>query len=190
GIVHRDVKPGNIMIDDAGQVKLTDFGLADVQGMGDSHGRAMGTPGWISPEVARGQRATPASDIYGLGLTLYYALTRKRLIKAETKSGMIRMQREARSVRLEDLPGGWPPRLREIVARCLEADPADRYQSADALAADLLCALSADDRDSTIVLDRRHGTPPRLIAPVLGWIVLGGLLLLAVVLAVDYWLRP
>lgn len=181
GVVHRDVKPGNIMIDAAGTVKVTDFGLADVTGLegidavkGLSH-RSLGTPGWISPEVARGERATPASDIYGLGLTLYFALTAERLIRAQTKSEMIRKQRVAASVRREDLPPGWPPRLRDIVLQCLHADAAERYQSADALAADLFRALSPAEEDGTVVLGGGEANPRPPTArtrSVAGWVTL------------------
>lgn len=145
GVVHRDVKPGNILVDESGQVKLTDFGLAEVAGaeeFADLKGMALGTPGWISPEVARGEKATPASDIYGLGLTLYYVLTAKRIIKAKTKSGMIKLQRDAGNVPIERMPEEWPATLKEIVARCLAADPAERYQSAERLAMDLIRVAS------------------------------------------------
>ncbi len=155
GIVHRDVKPGNIMIDESGLVKLTDFGLADVagsEGFADLVGVALGTPGWISPEVARGEKASPASDIYGLGLCLYYALTGKRRIKAKTKSAMIALQREARSVDPGELPPFWPVELREIVVRCLAADPADRYDTGEALAIDLMRLAS------------RHAAPAQGVA--------------------------
>lgn len=164
GVVHRDVKPGNIMIDRRGQVKVTDFGLADlstVEGVAELSEKALGTPGWISPEVARGEKATPASDIYGLGLVAYYALTKQRLVRAATRSAMVRMQAKAKSIRAADLPPGWPPRLRDAIVQCLQADPADRYQSADALAADLLRALAPSGQDITLLLDAAQSTHPR-----------------------------
>lgn len=193
GVVHRDVKPTNIMIDTQGHVKVTDFGLADVTGIEDIAGvrelshRPLGTPGWISPEVARGERATSATDIYGLGLTLYFAMTRRRLIEADSRSGMVRMQREAKSVRREQLPVSWPPRLRDITVQCLQADTRDRYQSADVLAEDLLRALVPDEGDDTVVLGSGPIDLAKVVSPILSWIVLGLLVLVAAVLAVLWW---
>lgn len=187
GAVHRDVKPGNIMIDTSGHIKVTDYGLANVSGMAgieELAERTLGTPGWISPEVARGERPTPASDIYSLGLTLYYALTKDRIVNAKTKSGMVRMQQVAKSVTKEQLPAGWPPRLSEIIIQCLQADPNDRYQSADQLGTDLMRALIHDDRDGTLVLGGESDRRTRLVSPVISYTVLGVLLVIAVLIAV------
>ena len=194
GIAHRDVKPSNIMIDHHGYVKVTDFGLADVEGIErikEAAGRPVGTPGWLSPEAARGEAAGPAGDIYALGLVIYTALTGQRLTKAETRSGLVRAVAAAKSVVPDQLPDHWPPRLRDIVAQCLQAEPAARYQSAQTLAADLLRSLSPPGKnDETVMLK----SEPRLSALDLkrlrdkGWVAL---IVLAILTAVALrLLRP
>lgn len=181
GIAHRDVKPSNIMIDRAGFVKVTDFGLADVEGIErikEAAGRPVGTPGWLSPEAARGETAGPAGDIYALGLVIYYALTGKRLTQAETRSGLVRVQAEAKSITAAQLPEAWPPRLRQIVAQCLQANPADRYRSAKMLAADLLHSLSPISEDVTVVLasdEPKNGSAAADSSSWKSWAMLAGL---------------
>jgi len=189
GIVHRDVKPSNLMIDAAGHVKVTDFGLAtlaDVASPKELENAPVGTPGWISPEVARGEKGTASSDIYGLGLVLYFALIGERLLKSERHSGVIRQQQMLVNLRREDLPASWPPRLRDVLVQCLQIDPRDRYQSAVTLAADLLRAFVPDSEDATVVLT--PAAPGRREVPrAVSWAVLVLLVLAGTALAVWYW---
>jgi len=194
GVVHRDVKPSNIMIDRSGFVKVTDFGLADVAGADGVHElstRPVGTPGWMSPEGARGEKTTPASDVYSLGLVLYASLTGDRLITAGSRSAVVRAHQTAASVRRESLPESWPPRLRDIIVQCLQADPTERYQSAEVLAADLMRALMPSDEDATLVLSEDHSVRSRPVSPLVSRLVLGLLVLVAGLLAYWWWvLRP
>ena len=76
GVVHRDIKPGNILLGDNGQVKITDFGISRAQGdvQVTKTGMLAGTPAYLSPDVAMGQEPTPASDVFSLGATLYAAI--------------------------------------------------------------------------------------------------------------------
>lgn len=189
-VVHRDVKPGNIMIDVEGRVKVTDFGLADVPGgtVPESGAMSLGTPGWISPEVARQEKASKESDIYGLGLTLYYALTGDRLIRATSKSGMIEQQKDAKDLRREDMPSDWPQRLKDAIVQCLHVDPHDRYHDADALAADLVRAIQPNQADLTGTLDLGPAlNHERLVPRWLAWTVLVVLFLTTATLAVWYY---
>lgn len=189
-VVHRDVKPGNIMVDVEGRVKVTDFGLADVPGgaVPEAGAMALGTPGWISPEVARHQKATKESDLYGLGLTLYYALTGDRLIKATSKSGMIQHQKSAKDVRHEDLPASWPERLKDAIVQCLHVDIRDRYHDGDALAADLIRAIQPNQADLTGTLDLGPAVASEKLVPRwLAWTALAVLVVTSATLAIWYY---
>ncbi len=190
-IVHRDVKPDNIMIDTEGRVKVTDFGLADVgDGGGVAPGQiSLGTPGWISPEVARQERATKESDLYGLGLTLYFALTGDRLIKGTSKSSMIAQQRSAKELDRAQLPEAWPERLRDALVQCLHVNPAHRYHDGDLLAMDLTRAMRPDAADMTVTLDLGPMTPgARRIAPAwVSWLALTALAATSALLAAWFF---
>ncbi|MCB9858323.1 MAG: protein kinase [Phycisphaerales bacterium] len=189
-IVHRDVKPGNIMIDVEGRVKVTDFGLADVAGgsVPESGAMALGTPGWISPEVARQEKAVKESDIYGLGLTLYYALTGDRLIQSTSKSGMIRQQKVASDIRHEDLPDEWPERLKDAIVQCLHVDIRDRYHDGDMLAADLVRAIQPNQADLTGTLDLGPSIyPVKLVPRWVAWMALAILTATSATLALWYY---
>ncbi len=155
-VIHRDIKPDNLMMDPRGVVKVADFGLAEigeVDVMKLYKGRPIGTPGYIAPETARGQGATAASDIYCLGLCLYHALTGKKYLTAETTGKLV-------SLCADPPPFDPGPELRQvpdqclqILKRCLQPQPENRYANAQELADDLrrfVVKVSRDDSRSPL----------------------------------------
>jgi len=139
GIIHRDLKPGNIMRDSNGRVVVMDFGLArTLQGDGMTRSGAMlGTIEYMSPEQAHGTELTPSSDIFTVGLILYECLAGVMPFKADSAIASLLKRTQERAAPLSDHDKKIPTPLANIVAKCLEKDPAHRYQNADALVADL-----------------------------------------------------
>lgn len=139
GIIHRDLKPGNIMRDSHGRVVVMDFGLARaVEGDGMTRtGAMLGTMEYMSPEQAQGKELKPSSDIFTLGLILYELLSGGTPFHAESAIASLVMRMQQRAVPLVDIDKNIPGSLSNIVAKCLEKDPANRYQSAAELDADL-----------------------------------------------------
>jgi eukaryotic-like serine/threonine-protein kinase len=136
GIVHRDVKPANLLVTPEGRVKITDFGIARAaDGVALTQtGQVIGTPHYLSPEQAEGLPATPASDIYALGIVLYECLAGHRPFDGDTPiSVAIAHLREP----VPPLPEHIPQHLRDVVAKALAKNPADRFTSAAELAAGL-----------------------------------------------------
>ena len=132
GIVHRDIKPANIMIARTGGTKVMDFGIARDTSFGDltEAGTGIGTPAYMSPEQVLGDKLDARSDIFSLGVVLYQMVTGKKpFVEDEKKSAMhkIRLEKHesARSVNPEI-----PRELNNIIDRCLEKQPRDRWRSA------------------------------------------------------------
>jgi serine/threonine-protein kinase len=138
GLVHRDVKPGNILITPTGQVKLTDFGIAKAVDAAPvtQTGMVMGTAQYIAPEQALGEDATAASDVYSLGVVGYEAVSGKRPF---TGDGALTVAMKHIKETPAPLPADLPPNVRELIEITLVKNPGIRYQTggqfADAVAA-------------------------------------------------------
>jgi serine/threonine protein kinase/Tfp pilus assembly protein PilF len=142
GILHRDIKPGNILLDTDGEPHLTDFGLArlvEAESTLTHTQGIMGTPGYMAPEQASGKNAelTGATDVYGLGAVFYQLLTNQPPFAAETTYETLRLLVETEPRKPHLLNSKIDRELSTICLKCLEKDPKRRYSSALALAEDL-----------------------------------------------------
>ncbi len=152
GILHRDIKPDNVMLAGASgphefTLRLTDFGLAKLlEEPGDEtrSGARMGTPHYMAPEQAAGLKSEigPATDVYGLGATLYELLTGRPPFRGENDAGTLRLVLDEEPVAPRTLRPGLPRDLETICLKCLRKEPARRYTTAAGLHADLLRFLA------------------------------------------------
>jgi serine/threonine protein kinase len=132
GIIHRDIKPGNLMARADGSIALADFGIA--KRLGEDFGRTRqgelyGTPYYVSPEQIEGNPATIRSDIYALGIIFHEMLTRKRPFEAESVSELIALHISAPRPKLPETLAD----CQKLLDRMLAVDPRERYKSADEL---------------------------------------------------------
>jgi serine/threonine protein kinase/tetratricopeptide (TPR) repeat protein len=142
GILHRDLKPGNILLDGHGEPMVSDFGLAKWLEPTDRSTRTpsiFGTPGYIAPEQVKdsGKKLTPTSDVYSLGAVLFDLLTGRPPFTGEHALKTIQQAAEKPAPKLRTLASGLDRDLETICAKCLERDPLVRYRSAGELADDL-----------------------------------------------------
>jgi len=139
GVVHRDLKPQNIMIDAQGRTTVMDFGIArsmELTGMTQT-GALIGTPEYMSPEQAKGQEVDARSDLFTLGIIFYELLTGKTPYVSDTVVATLLKRIQERARPPLELDPSIPRYLSDVVVRCLEINPATRYQKASEIAADL-----------------------------------------------------
>jgi serine/threonine-protein kinase len=161
GVVHRDVKPGNVIVGPDGAVKVTDFGIARALGQTalTDVGTVLGTAQYLPPEQARGEAATPASDIYSLGILLYQMVTGRPPFTGDSPVAIAMRHLEESVPAPSDTVPGLPAVVDRVVARATAKSPADRYADADAMAravraADPTDALQPADASEALAATR------------------------------------
>jgi serine/threonine protein kinase len=159
GIIHRDLKPANVKVTPEGRVKVLDFGLAkafasesevDISQMAtlSEEGRILGTPGYMSPEQARGKSVDKRTDIWAFGCVLYELLVGKPAFRGETVSDTLAKVLE-REPDWETLPAATPAKLQELLHRCLEKDSQRRLRDIGEARIELLDAMPSTARQET-----------------------------------------
>jgi serine/threonine protein kinase len=162
GIVHRDLKPANIMLDAAGNVKIMDFGIARLAQENVQHtGTIAGTPSYMAPEQVNLQPVGPRTDIYSIGLLMYEMVVGKQAFEGENSIVIALKQLNEAPRRPREFVPDLPSRVEDVILKCLEKDPAKRFQTVDefeaALAASIAIPRAASLADAMETDLRRAG---------------------------------
>jgi tRNA A-37 threonylcarbamoyl transferase component Bud32 len=168
GIVHRDVKPANLLLDDRNDLHVADFGIASAAGLDSMTltGTILGTAGYLSPEQARGERAGPSSDLYALAVVAYELLSGHRPYENDSPTAEAAAHVNAPVPSIAERSKNLPPALDGVFRRALAKDPAGRYGSAAELVSALREALSEPAEPTVAPPPRtRTGLPARFLIP-------------------------
>jgi eukaryotic-like serine/threonine-protein kinase len=161
GVVHRDIKPHNVVVSPDGRLKVTDFGIARAGASQMTEvGSIVGTAQYLSPEQARGEVVGPPSDLYSVGIVLYEMLTGRVPFEGDSAVAIAMKHLSEEPVPPSVYAPGTPPALEQVVLRALAKDAGDRYQTAEEMSADL------DRARRGVALSPRTEQMTRVIAPV------------------------
>src|SRR5512145_2556349 len=187
GVVHRDFKPANVMIDGTGKVRITDFGLAGLSG----ETIRAGTPAYMAPEQLAGGEVTPQSDIYALGLVLYELFTGQRALEGRNLAELIHKREQAGIVPPSVIVRDLSPEIEQAILKCLRPDVAGRPSGALAVAAilpggdPLAAALAAGETPSPEMVAAAGGTEVLSARAALGMAAWIAVSLVAIVVLYD-----
>ena len=157
GVVHRDVKPGNLLVSESGVVKLADFGIARATGQSSitQVGSVLGTAAYLSPEQARGEEAGPQADLYSLGVVTYQLLSGRLPYEANSLSELALKQQRESPIPLQRINPHVPTALSEAVALAISVVPEERPRTATELS-----ELIVDGAQGDLAMVRRGAHPP------------------------------
>lgn len=162
-IIHRDIKPQNIIISKEGKVKVTDFGIAKAATSNTITSNAMGSVHYISPEQARGGYSDEKSDMYSLGVTMYEMLSGKVPFEGESTVTVAFAHVHEEAVHLDELDNTIPRSLSRIVQKCMQKKPDMRYANAADLIMDLRRAVSDPDGEYVVLEEEVNDSPTIMI---------------------------
>jgi len=178
GVVHRDVKPANLLLNERDEVTVADFGIASSAGM-DSltlTGTVLGTAGYLAPEQAQGQRSTPASDLYALAVVAYELLSGERPFERESPTAEAAAHVNAPIPSIAARCKNLPPELDRVFQRALAKDPGHRCRSGRELVAELRSALNAPaGTTQELAPSPRHRSSARVLLPIALLLLAGGI---------------
>lgn len=163
-IIHRDIKPQNIIISKEGKVKVTDFGIAKAATSNTITSNAMGSVHYISPEQARGGYSDEKSDIYSLGVTMYEMLSGKVPFEGESTVTVALAHIQEEAATLDMVEPDIPLSLSKIVQKCMQKKPDMRYMSVAALIADLKRSLAEPDGNYVMFMEDNSDSPTIMLS--------------------------